>query len=155
VGVSWVGVLLAVALLAPSAVLVSMPPRDAPPAVRVAPAWTAAERVGQVGALTLLAFAGSGAGRGRGLWLLAATACVAVYWALWARYVLGGRTSGLLVAPLGPVPIPMAVLPVLAFACAAAWVPSWWLGLAAATLAVGHLRVTWASARATDPASRA
>lgn len=37
------------------------------------------------------------------------------------------------------MPVPMAVLPVVAFGCGAAWSTSPWLAVATAVLAVGHL----------------
>jgi hypothetical protein len=43
------------------------------------------------------------------------------------------------------IPIPLAVIPVCAFGCAALWGRSLWLGAATVILAIGHITVTWIS----------
>jgi hypothetical protein len=82
------------------------------------------------------------------VWLVLVIALVAAYYALWARYLLAGRRFALLYATYGPVPVPMALLPVLAFFSASVWLHSWPVGAAATLLAVGHLTTARTIARA-------
>jgi hypothetical protein len=150
VGFSWVGLVIGAAVLAPNLLVVFFPPRDGLPVVRVHPALALLERVGQTGCLALLALAGDRFSRQQpGAWAVLLVISVLAYYSLWARYLLGGRTSDLLFAHLGFLPIPMAVFPVLAFGSAAAWASSGALGVAVVILAVGHFAVSWASYRAT------
>lgn len=146
---SVIGLIVALAVLAPSMLLVVLPPR--PPvslgfsAGRLA---TALERCGQVGCLAFAAAFGPHAASPPAFVVVTA-GLVAGYWALWLRYVLGGRRARDLFAPVGPVPVPMAVLPVLTFATLAAWAASPWLALAALALAAGHVPNSWAGRLAT------
>ena len=134
------GLLVALAVLAPNALLlVFRPTTGIPRTTDAGLLFTILERAGQVGCLVVLTMSGA---RGLDGWLVGTLIVVAGYWALWARYLARRRFADLY-APLGPLPIPMAVLPVLAFGLAAAWAASWWLGIAVVLLAVGHLANSW------------
>lgn len=67
---------------------------------------------------------------------------------MWVRFFLGGRNFRLLYAPLGPLPIPMAVLPVCLFEVMALWGHSIGLALVALVLALGHVPASWRIAQA-------
>lgn len=144
-GFSPIGLAIGLAFLAPSLLLVLLPPRGGTPAVpsagRVA---TSAERTGQIGCLVALAVSGATAPTP---WLLPVGAAIALYLGLWLRYLLRGRSFAILYAPLGPIPVPLAVAPVLAFAAAAVWAQSWWVAIATALLATGHLPNSVVAAR--------
>jgi hypothetical protein len=151
-GFSAGGTLVAVLLLAPSLLLLPFPPQDVPnpgrgPGLLV----TALERVGQVLTVTVLVLSGDRFPLGSpDRWALLTAVLAAGYLALWVRYARGTRTYASLFAPLGPVPVPMALVPVLAFASAAVWGRSVWLGAAVALLASGHVPVSL-HARRTRP----
>jgi len=144
---SWLlGTLIAAAVLLPNLLLVFFPPRHGElPQPHVGFVFTALERAGQLGCLVLLIFAPGDFAQP--IWGVLVAASISLYWALWSRY-LASRDARTLYAPLGIIPIPMAVFPVLAFAFAAAWSSSWSLAAATAVLAVGHLTVSWRSYRA-------
>ena len=140
-GFSVAGLLIALAILAPNALLLVFPPAGGIPKIPDAGiVLTALERAGQVGCLGLLAASGTEPFSG---WLVGSLACILAYWSLWARYIARGRKFAELYAALGFIPVPMAVFPVLAFAFAALWLASPWLGIAVAVLAVGHLANSW------------
>jgi len=141
---SVLGALLVLSLLAADLLLVAFPPRDAVVRPASGPWWlTALERVGQVGSIGLTVMAGPALARGLvGPWGWAVAACVALDLVCWGRYLTRGRTARLLLAPLGPVQIPLATFPVLAFLGAAAAAGSFALGLAGLALAIGHLGST-------------
>ncbi len=69
--------------------------------------------------------------------------CVAVYYIGWIRYFAGKRRFSLAFAPLGFIPIPMAVFPVLYFLFLSVWIKSYIFGIAAILLTAGHLPISW------------
>ena len=75
------------------------------------------------------------------LWLAAAFALILLYEAAWARYFRGGDRLINMYAPLGPIPIPLASLPVAAFALLGIWCQSPITVAAAAILGVGHIGI--------------
>jgi hypothetical protein len=135
---SWTGLALAAAILLPNALVVLLPPREG---LRVlastGPVPGVVERIGQVGCLAAAVLWGPD--RGAAAWGWAMLAAVLAYDALWVRYLLAGRRASSLLAPVWGVPVPMAVLPVVAFGCGAVWSTSPWLVVATVVLAVGHL----------------
>ena len=133
---------MSLAVLAPNALLLAFRPVGGIPATRDAGlVFTVLERAGQVGCLALLTMSGVSGPDG---WSVAVFGAIAVYWGLWIRYLVRGRHFADLYAPLGVIPIPMAVFPVAAFALSAAWTWSPWLAIAVVALAIGHLGNSWA-----------
>ncbi len=82
------------------------------------------------------------------LWVIPTGVAIAGYYALWARYLRGGRTAAPLYAPWGIMPVPMAIVPVLAFLSAALWLSNLWLAVSALLLAAGHIPASALRARA-------
>ena len=80
-------------------------------------------------------------------WLMLAALFLLLYYAVWLRYFAGGRRIALLNKPFCPVPMPLAVFPVLYFLCAAIWLGN--LPAAALMLIFGtsHLAVSLQSFR--------
>jgi len=135
---SWAGLSLAAAILLPNALVVLLPPREGLRVLASAgPVPGAVERVGQVACVAAAVLWGHD--RGADPWGWAMLAAVIAYDALWVRYLLGGRRASSLLGPVWGVPVPMAVLPVVAFGCGACWSTSPWLAVATVVLAVGHL----------------
>lgn len=146
------GTLTALLILAPSITLGFLPTRPAGALsypVGIVPAVL--ERVGQIGCLALAVVDGPHTPTTPATWSLAATTgvLVAAYLGLWARYLVRGQWAELLFDPVWGLPIPLAVLPVAAFAALSVWAGSWWLGLAVCCLAAGHLRISWLGSVAT------
>jgi hypothetical protein len=69
-----------------------------------------------------------------------------VYYLAWGRYFLQGRAAGLLLSPLGGLPVPLAVSPVVAFLAACVLTRS--VLLTAVTLAFGFAHVSLSLRRA-------
>ena len=145
-GFSFAGAAVSLAILAPNALLIFFRPVDTAPRTRHPWPLTWVERSGQ--ALCLVTPALTGQQSGDLWWLVSVVACIGVYIGLWARYLTTGRHYAALYAPLGPVPVPMAVFPIAAFLLAAAWLGSWWSALAAVVLAAGHIPIAVATERA-------
>lgn len=75
------------------------------------------------------------------LWLAAAFALLVLYEVAWARYFRGGGRLADMYAPLGPVPVPIASLPIAAFVLLGVWCQSPVTVIAAAVLGVGHIGI--------------
>lgn len=59
--------------------------------------------------------------RPQGVWFWLAVCFLALYYAVWIRYFLGGREIALLQRAFLLVPLPLVVFPVLYYLCAALW----------------------------------
>lgn len=141
-GFPLLGLLVAVAFLAPNLLYVLVPPRGPAPAV-AGRVLMGLERAGQLGCLVALAPPSPTPPDGPPWALAALVACGIAYYSLWIRYLTSGRTWELLLGPALHFPVPMAALPVAAFAFTAAWQEWWPLGAATAVLAAGHLPISW------------
>lgn len=131
------GLALAVAVLAPTALLFFFPPRTAMPTGGVPRGLRIVESVGQ--ALCVAVPVLTAPGTVVWWWCAPAGAFLCAYYGLWGRYLARGRAAALLYRPLGPIPVPMAVFPVLTFLSGAAWLSDAWIAAAALILAAGHI----------------
>lgn len=147
-GFSPLGLAVSVAVLAPNLLMLAFPPRTPMPQARIPAPLTWLERAGQ--ALCLVVPAVTAAGELHGWWAVPAAAAVAIYWALWVRYLASDRRASALYRPLWRLPVPMAVLPVIAFAATAAWLSNGWIAVAAGILAAGHIPASVLTARAAN-----
>ena len=100
-----------------------------------------AERIGQIGTFAMPFFYRLSRPVGTVAMTSLATMVVTVtiYYACWVRYVRRGREYGLLFAPLGPLPLPMALLPMAYFVAMSAFLSSPYLLTAALLFAAGHV----------------
>lgn len=141
---SLIGALFALGALAPSFLVIFFPPRKRPGQLPVPEGpLTAMEYAGRAGCLLVCCFSGDIFTPHFGVWFWVSLVILAAYWALWVRFFAGGRPFRALYAPLGPLPIPMAVLPVCLFLVMALWGRSIGLGLVALVLALGHVPSSW------------
>ncbi len=75
------------------------------------------------------------------LWLIASAVLIALYEFAWVRYFRNGSQLNLLYAPLGPIPIPIATLPVAAFFLLGIWYLSPCTIASAIVLGIGHIGI--------------
>ncbi|NUJ87178.1 hypothetical protein HOW07_04050 [Plantibacter sp. MCCC 1A11337] len=139
-GFSLWGLVVGLAVLAPNLLLLRFSPTVPIPTTRAPHPLIWLERAGQASCLAVPPITAPGFliwG-----WTIPALVALAGYYALWGRYLLGGRDGTLLYQRWWWVPIPMAVFPVVVFFCAAAWLSNPWIAVAAAVLAAGHLPVS-------------
>lgn len=153
-GFSPLGLAVALAVLLPNLLLVWFPPTEPWPDVAVPRILTAVERAGQ--ALCVVVPAVILPGTLVWPWLILAIAALAGYDALWVRYLSRGRSLRLLYGPFWRLPVPMAILPVVTFLAAAAWLSNPWFAVSAVVLAIGHISASVIIARtlATDSGAR-
>lgn len=144
-GFSPLGLAVALAVLLPNLLLIRFTPTQPWPRARVPWILRALEQAGQ--ALCLVVPVITLPGPLAWWWLVVALAAVAGYYALWARYLVRGRSLHALYGPFWHVPVPMAILPVVAFLAAAAWLSNPWLAAAAVVLGIGHIPASVVIAR--------
>ena len=75
------------------------------------------------------------------LWLLIGILLMLLYEAAWIRYFKGGEKLEDMYRPLGPIPVPIASLPVVAFALLGIWHQSPIAVIAAVILGIGHIGI--------------
>lgn len=158
-GLSVPGLCVAVVLLAPGVAIGLRPPSAPLPPSRL-PGWvTAVERVGQVAVVGVLAWSRTALDRVDVVpWVVVAAVLLGYLGWFAARYLRRGRHPHGLYEPAGPVPVPLAVLPVAALLVLAASARSVPLAAAALVLAPAHVAVArdaWSQLRATRETDRA
>lgn len=75
------------------------------------------------------------------LWLLAALLLMALYEVAWVRYFRDGEKLDGMYQPLGPIPVPIASLPVAAFLLLGIWYQSPIAVISAVILGIGHIGI--------------
>lgn len=147
-GFSPFGLAVSVLVLAPTLLLLVLPPRGPAPAPRVPPALGWLERAGQ--ALCTVVPVITAPGSLVWGWAIPTGAALLGYGGFWIRYLTAGRRYTLLYDDVARLPVPMAILPVAIFAAAACWLSNPWIGVAAAVLAAGHIPAAVITARSLD-----
>ena len=75
------------------------------------------------------------------LWFLFALLFMLLYEAAWIRYFKGGEKLDEMYQPLGPIPVPIASLPVAAFVLLGVWYQSPIAVASAVILGIGHIGI--------------
>jgi len=75
------------------------------------------------------------------LWLAAACVLMVLYEVAWARYFRDGEKLDGMYRPLGPIPVPIASLPVAAFLLLGIWYQSPIAMVSAVILGIGHIGI--------------
>ncbi|UIN29527.1 hypothetical protein [Microbacterium binotii] len=146
--VSVAGTVVAALVLLPNLLLLRLPGTLPDPPRRLAlRVSTVLERLGQVGCLGAAVLA-PGSGTRSWPWAVLVALLVSLYVGRWVVLVTRGADRRELYAPWGVIPVPMAVVPVLVFALTAMWLHAPWLAVASGALALGHIPVSLAVARA-------
>lgn len=83
----------------------------------------------------------------RSVWFSLAAVFLALYYAVWLRYFMGGREIALLSRSFFLVPMPLAVFPVLYFLCAAIWLHNLPAAIIMVIFGAVHLTVSLQSFR--------
>ena len=75
------------------------------------------------------------------LWLAAACVLMVLYEVAWVRYFRDGEKLDGMYQPLGPIPVPIASLPVAAFLLLGIWCQSPIAVVSAVILGIGHIGI--------------
>ncbi|UNX55525.1 hypothetical protein MF406_04485 [Georgenia sp. TF02-10] len=150
VGFSPEGLVVALAVLGPNLLLLRFPPRGPVPSATVPRPVGWLERAGQ--ALCLAVPVSTAPGPLLWGWAVPVVTGLVRYYALWACYFPTGHAAAALYRPLGRIPVPMAVLPVVVLLATAAWMGNPWVAVAAVVLAAGHVPAALIAARSVTAA---
>lgn len=136
------GWIIPAAVMAPNALVIAFPPRAIPAKRGPTPLlMTIIERLGQAAVCLVPCLYRLDRIDGLTAWtaLAGMSLSLAVYYACWVRYLRTGREYRSLFAPLGPVPLPMAVAPIALFFLSAVLLSSIPMAVATLIFATGHL----------------
>ncbi len=75
------------------------------------------------------------------VWLIAAFLLMVLYEVAWVRYFRGGQKLDGMYQPLGPIPVPIASLPVATFVLLGVWYQSAVAVISAIILGIGHIGI--------------
>lgn len=143
-GFSLIGSIMVTVILVPNFLLLAFPPRDIPEIKAPGIIYSLTERIGQICCIFLLIVSEiKFETTPINIWFILMTICTVIYYGLWIRFYVHGRSFLVLFKSLGVIPIPMAIFPVLAFGFAAIWGKSIWIGISVILLAIGHFTVSW------------
>jgi hypothetical protein len=144
-GLHILGFLVSLLVLLPNLAFFLFTPRNVPEKIPGTPViFTIFERAGQAACFLLpILFGKEIADQRINLLTILMAACLIIYYSCWGRYFAGGREFSLIAQSLGPIPIPMAIFPVLYFLLLGLWLGSMVFVAAAIVLAVGHLVISW------------
>ncbi|MGN1164903.1 MAG: hypothetical protein ACI4S2_00565 [Lachnospiraceae bacterium] len=124
IGLSWAGVIIFALPMLINIIYVIFPPVNAPKEPpKVNRAIEFVEQATRMLYMLAICFLVTRKGISyRSFWLYAGIVFLVLYYIVWIRYFAGGRDVALLTKNFGPIPMPLAVFPVLYFLCAAVWV---------------------------------
>ena len=73
--------------------------------------------------------------------------CTLLYYALWIRYMAKKQAYSALFETIMSIPIPMAIIPILAFTFGVLWLHAWLALIPLTLFAIGHFINSWNSAQ--------
>ena len=138
------GALLPVLVLLPNILWVLLPPATKSESSAAPMALNIAENLGRAAILIIPFFYSFSFGRRfSGVALVIACLALALYYAAWARYFIGGQTLDLLGASMLRIPLPLAVAPTVLLLFSAYLLGSWPMLAASIWFGAAHI---WVSA---------
>lgn len=143
-GFSWVGVVFLLMLFVPNIIWSKNRPQGYDDLLRAENRTLLVfERVGEVSAcVTAVIFeCPQGFSMPWLLWLLGTFLLMLLYELAWVRYFKSGAELTVMYAPLGPIPVPLASLPVFALLLLGIWYLSPFTIAAAVILGIGHIGI--------------
>ncbi|MDN4069356.1 hypothetical protein NYE70_01535 [Paenibacillus sp. FSL R5-0407] len=144
-GLHLIGILISILVMLPNLLFLFRGPRNMPKSLSPSPMIiTILERVGQISCFAMpLLFGIKIAEQPMNLIPVLMGICLLVYYACWIRYFAGGNLFALLYKPLGPIPVPMALFPILYFILLGLWMRSYLFIVPSLLFAVGHFINSW------------
>lgn len=140
------GFILPLLVLLPNLLLIFFTPHNIPKTVSPPIIFTVFERIGQVTCFTLPILFGTKIAEqpiNFLTWLM--LICLIIYYLCWIRFFWSGREFAILFKPLGFIPIPMALFPILYFILLAVWLNSYLFAVPAVLFAIGHFVTSWST----------
>ncbi|AIQ20478.1 hypothetical protein H70357_30075 [Paenibacillus sp. FSL H7-0357] len=143
-GLHYKGFLISLLILLPNILLLRFAPRSIPKLTSTSILFTVFERIGQITCFVLpILYGRKIAEQPIDYITLLMGICLIIYYLCWIRFFGGGREFSLLFKPLGPIPIPMALFPMLYFILLAYWLHSYLFVVPALIFSIGHFVNSW------------
>lgn len=144
-GIDFKGILAVLLLLLPNVLFYIFPPQAVPGNLRSVPAvFTVIEQAGRILCLAVPIVFGKKIAEQKYSWLvILMAACLLIYYVCWVLYFSNGREYFDLFKPMGFIPIPMAVFPLMYLILLGIWVKSPLFIVSAILFSVGHIVISW------------
>ncbi len=140
------GFILPLLVLLPNLLFIFFTPHNIPKTVSPPLIFIVFERIGQVTCFALPILFGTKIAEqpiNFLTWLM--LICLIIYYLCWIRFYWSGREFAILFKPLGFIPIPMALFPIMYFILLAVWLNSYLFAVPAVLLAIGHFVTSWST----------
>ena len=144
-GIHYKGILAVSIILIPNIFFFIFPPRNIAENLNPIPlAFTIMEQIGRLACFIIpIIFGKKIADQEFSYLLILMAICVMIYYVCWISFFVNGREYFDLFKPLGFIPIPMAIFPVLYFLLLGIWAKSTILMTSSIIFAVGHFKESW------------
>lgn len=144
-GIDYKGILAVLLLLLPNVLFYISPPQAVPENLSSPPAiFTVIEQAGRILCLVVPIVFGKKIAEQKYSWLvILMAACLLIYYVCWISYFANGREYFYLFKPMGFIPIPMAVFPLMYLILLGIWVKSPFFIVPAILFSAGHLVISW------------
>jgi hypothetical protein len=138
------GAIVPVLILLPNLIWFLLPQTSSGNNSHVPLALSIAEHIGRAGIIVIPFFYSLDFSRRFSMVALAiGILALLLYYVVWGRYFVGGRTPELMGAALMGIPLPLAVAPVVLLLASSYLMGSWWMAGAAVFFGIAHI---WVSA---------
>lgn len=144
-GIHFKGILVVLLLLLPNICFSIFPPKNAPQNSKSVPvAFTIIEQIGRIACLIVPIVFGKKIAEQKFSYLVILMAvCLLIYYICWILYFANGRKYSDLFKPIGFIPIPMAVFPLMYLILLGIWIKSPFFIVSAILFSIGHIIVSW------------
>ncbi|SHO44592.1 hypothetical protein SAMN02745217_00655 [Anaerocolumna xylanovorans DSM 12503] len=144
-GIHFKGILVVLSFLLPNIFFYFFPPQNIPKNLSSVPVvFTIMEQAGRILCLVVPVVFGKKIAEQKGSYLVILMAlCLLVYYTCWILYFTSGREYFDLFKPMGFIPIPMAIFPLMYLILLGIWVRSPLFIAPAILFSIGHLAISW------------
>lgn len=139
------GILVILLLLLPNVIYLIFPPKNIPENLSsVKGVFSVLEQTGRITCFILPIIFGKMISQQEISYLVILMGlCLLIYYICWTSYFVNGRAFYYLFKPLGIIPIPMAVFPLLYLILLGVWLESPVFLISALLFSIGHIAVSW------------
>ena len=144
-GIHFKGILVVLLLLLPNIFFCIFPPQNAPQNLNSVPVvFTIMEQIGRIACFVVpIVFGKKIAEQNNSYLVILMAICLLIYYICWILYFANGREYFDLFKPIGLIPIPMAIFPLMYFILLGIWIKSPFFIAPAILFSIGHIVVSW------------
>lgn len=144
-GTHFKGILVVLLLLLPNLLFCIFPPQNTPQTSNSVPVvFTIMEQVGRIACFIVpIVFGKKIAEQKNSYLVILMVVCLLIYYICWILYLANGREYYDLFKPIGFIPIPMAIFPLMYLILLGIWAKSPFFIAPAILFSIGHIVVSW------------